>query len=251
MRPKDIRGSLPEYFHDFLFDSVAEGYCQSCWIQLSEWNSVFAFTFFYKAKAHYFLRWCFRVPSLELIYLLLRCPGGGKEIGTYLYHITISWSVEWIGGWGISCDHAVLLNCFFVGPQWAHGWLKEACLWYDWYQTGPPEPSRCFPLLPKPRPANHAERTPAEQPREQWGAAKPAICIYTLMQHTNTHARYFHKCGGGIGKQRAKRRGINHDTHTVCSEIRSGIVMSFVFRKQKKPSCSHTLTLTFSLSNFT
>ncbi len=147
---------------------------------------VFAFTFFYKAKVHYFLRWCCRVPSLELIYLLLRCPGGGKEIGTYLYHITILWSVEWIGGWGISCDHAVLLNCFFAGPQWAHGWLKEACLWYDWYQTGPPEPSWGFPPSPQ---------TSASQSRWAYAcrtAKRTVGCSQTRHLYIHTHAAHKH-----------------------------------------------------------
>ncbi len=186
MRPKDIRGSLPEYFHDFLFDSVAEGYCQSCWIKLSEWNSVFAFTFFYKAKAHYFLRWCFRVPSLELIYLLLRCPGGGKEIGTYLYHITILWSVEWIGGWGISCDHAVLLNCFFhrsaVSSRLTERGLFMIRLVPDWatwaFTVFPPSP-----------------QTSASQSRWAYAcrtAKRTVGCSQTRHLYIHTHATHKH-----------------------------------------------------------
>lgn len=197
MRPKDSRGSLPEYFPDFLFDSVAEGYCQSGWIKWGELNCTRFLSRFSTKRGPIiscggvlgFIRLSSSTSSFAVL-------DEEKKLGC-LYHIAVSWSVERIGGWGISCVLAVLQNWFFTGPQWAHGWMEEACLRCDWYQTGPPEPSRCFPPSPQTWPANHAERTPAEQPREQWGASKPAICIYTRMQHTNTHARDFHKCGGG------------------------------------------------------
>ncbi len=147
---------------------------------------VFAFTFFYKAKAHYFLRWCFRVPSLELIYLLVRCPGGGKEIGTYLYHITISWSVEWIGGWGISCDHAVLLNCFFhrsaVSSRLTERGLFMIRLvpdWATWALT-------VFPPSPQ---------TSASQSRWAYAcrtAKRTVGCSQTRHLYIHTHATHKH-----------------------------------------------------------
>ncbi len=101
------------------------------------------------------------------------------------------------------------------------------------------------PLLPKPRPANHAERTPAEQPREQWGAAKPAICIYTRMQHTNTHARDFHKCGGGDWQTKSQEKGHKpRHTHTTNTRfvLKSGVEFWCLLSSANKRS-PHAVTL--------
>lgn len=176
---------------------------------------VFAFTFFYKARAHYFLRWCFRVLSLELIYLLLRCPGGGKEIGTCLYHITISWSVEWIGGWGISCIHAVLLNWFFrrsaVSSRLSGRGLFMIRLvpdWATWAITVFP------PFSPNlGQPITLSVRLQSSQ--ESSGVQPNPPSVYTHACNTQTHTLEIStNAEGAIGKQRARRRGINHDTHT-------------------------------------
>lgn len=165
---------------------------------------VFSFTFFYKVRAHYFLRWCFRVPLLELIYLLLGCPGGGKEIGTCLYHITVSWSVKGIGTWGISCV------CKIGFSQVRSGLVAEwKNLIYDMTGTrlGHLSHHGVSPLLPKPgQPITLSIRLQSSQ--ESSGVHPNPPSVYTHACNTQTHTLEIStNAEGGGGEWQTKRHG--------------------------------------------
>lgn len=106
------------------------------------------------------------------------------------------------------------------------------------------------PLLPKPgQPITLSVRLQSSQ--ESSGVHPNPPSVYTHACNTQTHMLEISTNGEG-GDWQTKSQGKGHKPqHTVCAEIKCGILMSFVFRKQKKPSCSRTLTATFSLSNFT
>lgn len=140
MRPKDSRGSLPEYFHDFLFDSIAEGDCQSGsikWAQLC-----FPSRFSTKrgpiiscSGVLGFLRQSSSTTSSAVL-------DEGEKLG----HVSIISAPHDLSS--ESKDGASVVSMRFnkiVFSSDPQGWMEEACLWYDWYQTGPPEPWRSTP----------------------------------------------------------------------------------------------------------
>lgn len=192
---------------------------------------------------------CFSFHSTELkdiVYLASSSSTGGqiilqpkresererkKSVSLSLSHNNqeILRSAEWIGRvQSISCTPRCQCSSCKLGfsQGWFAAWMRMCICDMTGYQSKAPEPhnaptsSQTFLNLAK----KHARHLPIEQAPDQWGAVKPAICIFSF---SDTHTHIHHDVWKG--RQRASRGELNKWIHTTmyspCQPSRAWITL--------------------------